>query len=309
MNRASSTFHNRNDLNDIPTRDWVARWLPARWQPYARLCRIDRPIGIWLTLLPTLAGVTLAADGHPTLLRLSVFALGAAIMRGAGCTITDMFDRNFDGRVERTRLRPLASGQITLRQASYFLLVQLLAAAALLGFLNEPSVWLAIALLPIVVVYPLCKRFTYWPQAVLGMAFNWGILMAWADTTGRVAIEGVLVWLGAVAWQLGYDTIYAYVDREDDRKIGLRSTALRFGEFGRAWIAAFYAIALLLWILAGTLITSAIGYYFMMALIAIHFSWQLAKIDVNCPERGIPLFRSNTWVGIALLLGAFAAGY
>ena len=309
MNRVSSTCRRRNDLNDIPTRDWVARWLPARWQPYARLCRIDRPIGIWLTLLPTLAGVTLAADGHPTLLRLSIFALGAAIMRGAGCTINDMFDRDFDGRVERTRLRPLASGQMSLRQASYFLLVQLLAAAALLGFLNQLSVGLAIALLPIVVVYPLCKRFTYWPQAVLGMAFNWGILMAWADTTGSVGIEGVLVWLGAVAWQLGYDTVYAYVDREDDRKIGLHSTALRFGDSGRGWIAAFYAIALLLWILAGTLITPACGYYLMMTLIAIHFSWQLAKFDVSCPERGIPLFRSNTWVGIALLLGAFAAGY
>ena len=187
MNQASpkenSSYSNDSppvpDLADMrPMDDWVERWLPRSWGPYARLARLDRPVGTWLTLLPTLAALVQAADGLPTLWRLFIFSLGAFLMRGVGCCFNDIFDRDFDNKVERTRFRPLTSGQLSLRQALWFVFAQLVLCALLLLAINEYSRWMAVILLPIVVIYPLCKRFTYWPQMVLGIAFNWGMLMA-----------------------------------------------------------------------------------------------------------------------------------
>lgn len=295
------------DLSDMNDSNWVSRWLPPSWQPYARLCRLDRPIGTWLTLLPTLSAVVLAAGGWPDLFRLAVFTLGALLMRGVGCTLNDIFDRNFDGHVERTRQRPLASGQITLRQALVFLVAQLVLCALLLFAINTLAIILAIALLPLVVLYPLCKRFTYWPQVVLGMAFNWGMLMAWADTTNTVPPAAWALWVGAVLWQVGYDTIYAYVDRRDDAKLGLHSTALRFGDTGKTWISAFYIASVLLWGAAGAFSGVNWPFYAILAVIAAHLVWQMTVFDVHKPDRNFMLFLSNLWPA-GLLVAAALAG-
>jgi len=296
------------DLNDIVFDDWVARWLPRSWGPYARLCRLDRPIGTWLTLLPALAALGQAAAGWPDLLRLVVFSLGALLMRGIGCTLNDIFDRDIDKHVERTRYRPLTSGQLTLRQALWFLLAQLVVCASLLFFINPMSRWLAVALLPIVVIYPLCKRFTYWPQAVLGVCFNWGMLMAWSDTRGMVPWGAIAVYVGTIAWQIGYDTIYAYIDVRDDRRLGLHSTALRFGDAGKTWVGAFYVATMGLWAAGGWGVGMGWPYYVGMGLIALHLIWQLLRFDIRRPELGLGLFRANLWVGVMLVAASVAGG-
>lgn len=286
--------------------DWVAHVLPASWGPYARLCRLDRPVGTWLTLLPCLAALVQAADGWPTLWRLFIFSLGALLMRGVGCTFNDIFDRDFDRQVERTRFRPLTSGQLTLKNALWFALAQLLVSALLLLAINSTSRWLALALVPLVVIYPLCKRYTYWPQVVLGIAFNWGMLMAWSDTRDIVPWPAVAMWLGAVLWQVGYDSIYAYVDVRDDLMLGLRSAAMRFGAHGRSWITGFYAATTALWVAAGVGMGMLWPYYVVMALIAAHFVWQMRVFDVARPERSFMLFRANMLVGVLLIVAALA---
>jgi 4-hydroxybenzoate polyprenyltransferase len=296
-----------HDLNDIALDDWVERWLPPRSRPYARLCRIDRPIGTWLTLLPCLAALVQAAGGMPEPARLLVFSLGAVLMRGIGCTVNDMADRNFDAHVERTRMRPLASGRLSMRQATLFLLAQLLACATLLFFINPLSRWLAVSLLPLVFVYPLCKRFTYWPQALLGIAFNWGMLMAWSDTRGAVPAAAAVMWLGAVLWQIGYDTIYAYVDMRDDARLGLHSTALKFRASGKAWVAGFYAGTALAWTWAGWALGLSTAYFAGMGLVAAHLLWQARQFSVDRSDRSLTLFRANLWTGL-VLLGSTLAG-
>jgi len=295
------------DLSDMrPLDDWVARYLPPAWGPYARLCRLDRPVGTWLTLLPTLAALVQAAGGVPDVWRLCIFSLGALLMRGVGCTINDICDRDFDHRVERTRFRPLTSGQLSLRAAIVFLIAQLLVCALLLLALNPYTRWLALALVPIVMVYPLCKRFTWWPQVVLGIGFNWGMLMAWSDTHNSVPWGAVALWWGAVMWQVGYDSIYGYIDARDDEFLGLRSTARRFGKNGRAWISGFYAAAMLLWVCGGRALGMAWPYDVVLALIAVHFLWQMRRFDVAHPERGLALFRSNMLLGVLLVVAALA---
>jgi 4-hydroxybenzoate polyprenyltransferase len=292
------------DLSDMRPDDWVERWLPRSWGPYARLCRLDRPVGTWLTLLPCLAALVQAADGWPALWRLFIFSLGALLMRGIGCTINDIFDRDIDQKVERTRFRPLTSGQLTLRNALYFLLGQLLVCALLLFAVNAYSRWLAVLLLPFVVVYPLCKRFTYWPQVVLGIAFNWGMLMAWSDTQNIVPIAAIAMWVGAVLWQVGYDSIYAYVDVRDDKELGLHSTAMRFADKGKQWISGFYIATVLLWLYAGIALHMAWGYYLVLAVIAGHFAWQMRIFDLARPDRNFMLFRANIWVGVLMIIAA-----
>lgn len=300
----TSTSSSAPDLNDIVFNDWVERWLPRSWRPYARLCRLDRPIGTWLTLLPCIAALVQAAGGFPSLKRLVVFSLGALLMRGIGCTVNDMWDRDIDKHVERTRFRPLTSGQLGMRQAVAFLIGQLAVCACLLFFINGYSRWLALAVLPFVFIYPFCKRVTYWPQAVLGVCFNWGMLMAWTDTRGVLPLAGVAMWLGAVLWQIGYDSIYAYVDVRDDRRLNLHSTAMRFAEQGKTWIGGFYLATLLLWTWAGHSLGAGGLYYAGMAVLAAHFFWQLAVFDLQRPDRNFMLFRANLWVGVVLIAAA-----
>lgn len=294
------------DLNDIVFTDWVERWLPKSWRPYARLCRLDRPIGTWLTLLPCIAALIQAAGGLPDLVRLIVFSLGALLMRGIGCTVNDMCDRDIDKHVERTRFRPLTSGQLSMRQAVWFLLGQLLVCASLLFFINEMSRWLAIAVLPFVFIYPLCKRVTYWPQVVLGICFNWGMLMAWSDTQNTVPLGAIAMWLGAVLWQVGYDSIYAYIDVRDDQQLGLRSTALRFGARGKQWIGGFYIATIALWAWGGYDIGMSWAYQAGIFAVAVHLAWQLYIFDLQRPARSLMLFRANLWTGVLLIAAALA---
>ena len=299
----SSTRHTP-DLSDMRHDDWVARCLPASWGPYARLCRLDRPVGTWLTLLPCLAALVQAAEGWPTLFRLFIFSLGALLMRGVGCTINDIFDRDIDSQVERTRFRPLTSGQLSLKNALWFLLGQFIVCALLLFAVNEYSRWLAVLLVPIVIIYPLCKRFTYWPQIVLGIGFNWGMLMAWSDTQNTLPLAGIAMWVGAVLWQVGYDSIYAYVDVRDDLKLGVKSTAMRFGEHGKLWIAGFYVATIALWLYAGVALRMSWAYFVVLAIIAGHFVWQMRVFSLAHPDRNFMLFRSNMTPGVLLIVAA-----
>ena len=298
---------NRPDLSDIHPGDWVDRRLPTAWRPYARLARLDRPVGIWLALFPCLAALVQASHGRPEIWLLVVFSFGALLMRSAGSTVNDIADRKFDAHVERTRLRPLASGQLRAHSAIGFLVVELVFAALLLLLLSPFTRAVAISVLPLVFIYPLCKRFTHWPQAVLGAAFNWGMLMAWAEISGTISAGAVAMWIGAIAWQIGYDSVYAYVDVADDTRLGLKSTAILFGENGRACIGLFYALAVASWSLGGWLLGMGTAYGVGMAVIGAHLAWQAWRVDLKRPELNYRLFLSNILTGV-LLAGAALAG-
>lgn len=226
-------------------------------------------------------------------------------MRSAGSTVNDIADRKFDGHVERTRFRPLASGQTGVPQALAFLAIQLALAASLLSFLTPYTRLVAICVLPLVFVYPLCKRFTHWPQAVLGAAFNWGMLMAWAEVTGHIPLGAVLMWAGAIAWQIGYDTVYAYVDVKDDSRLGLKSTAILFGRNGKIWIGVFYALTVGAWSLGGWLLGMSLPYAIGMLVITAHLAWQTWRIDLSRPEVNFRLFLANILTGGLLASAAF----
>lgn len=299
----------RPDLTDIHKGDWVDRRLPQATRPYARLARLDRPVGIWLTLFPCWAALFQAAHGLPGAGVFLVFTLGAFLMRSAGSTINDIADRKFDGHVERTRLRPLAMGEIGIPSAVLFLIVQLALAASLLTFLTPDTRLLAVCVVPLVFLYPFCKRFTHWPQAVLGAAFNWGMLMAWSEVAGHVPAGAVLMWAGAVAWQIGYDTAYAYVDVRDDKRLGLMSTAVLFGSRGRSCIALFYCLALVAWSLGGWMLGMSELYAIGMVVIAADLSWQAWRFDLDRPEISYRLFLANIRIGILLALAVLVGTF
>jgi len=299
------TTLSRPDLSDIHRGDWVDRRLPTALRPYTRLARLDRPVGIWLTLFPCWAALIQVSHGLPGFRHLAIFSLGALLMRSAGSTVNDIADRKFDGHVERTRFRPLASGQIGTVQALVFLAVQLALAASLLFFLTSYTRAVAISVLPLVFVYPLCKRFTHWPQAILGAAFNWGMLMAWAEVGGHIPAGAVLMWAGAIAWQIGYDTVYAYVDVKDDTRLGLKSTAILFGQHGRTWIGFFYVLTVGAWSLVGWLLGMSLPYASGMLVIAAHLAWQTWRIDLARPEVNFRLFLANILTGGLLACTAF----
>ena len=303
------TSATHNDLTDIHKGDWVDRILPQVMRPYTRLARLDRPVGIWLTLFPCWAALFQAAHGLPDLRDLVVFTLGAFLMRSAGSTINDMADRNFDGHVERTRFRPLANGELSLFRALVFLAVQLALAASLLFFLTPFARLLAVGVLPLVVLYPFCKRFTHWPQAVLGAAFNWGMLVAWAQIAGHVPAGAVLMWAGAIAWQIGYDTTYGYVDVKDDRRLGLKSTAILFGAHGKALIGLFYALTVLAWSAGGWLLGMSWPYAVGMVVIAAHLGWQSLRFDIARPEINFRLFLANSLTGALLAVAALTGTF
>ena len=221
-------------IADAGRDNWVERLLPSTVQPYAQLMRLDRPIGWWLLLLPCWWGLFLAqvsqGGGLPSLWFALLFLVGAIVMRGAGCTLNDIVDRNYDGRVARTKGRPIPSGRVSVKQALIFLAAQALLGLAILLQFNSHTVVLAMTSLLIVAIYPFMKRITNWPQLVLGLAFNWGVLVGWSAVHGSLSWPPVLVYLGGIFWTLAYDTIYAHQDREDDVLIGVKSTAVHFGD-------------------------------------------------------------------------------
>ncbi|MGE3281549.1 MAG: 4-hydroxybenzoate octaprenyltransferase, partial [Alphaproteobacteria bacterium] len=270
------------DPSDIRCGDWVERFLPGWAEPYARLARIDRPIGTWLLLFPAWWGIALATPigdqpGWPDPVLLLLFAIGAVAMRGAGCTLNDIADRDYDARVARTRLRPLPSGRITIIQALGFLAAQLAIGAAVLFGLNSFSILLGLAVLGLIGTYPFMKRITHWPQLFLGLNFNWGALIGWTAVTGSLSAPAVLLYLGGVFWTLGYDTIYAHQDKEDDIRIGVKSSALALGSRTRPFLFAFYAGATLLWGLAGAAAGLGVAFWVALAAAAVQLAWQAAR--------------------------------
>src|SRR5438477_9785294 len=228
-------------------------------------------------------------------------------MRGAGCTLNDIADRNYDGKVARTRLRPLPSGAVSVRQAIIFLLLQLVIGAAVLFSLNRTTILLGIAVLVLIGTYPFMKRITYWPQVFLGLNFNWGALIGWTAVTGTLGWPPLLLYLGGVFWTIGYDTIYAHQDKEDDVRIGVKSSAIALGSRTRPWLFAFYATAAALWAGAGMSAGLAWPYFLGLAIAMLQMAWQAARVDIGDVEDCLAKFRSNRAVGWALLLGAIGA--
>jgi 4-hydroxybenzoate polyprenyltransferase len=289
------------------TGNWVDTLAPQWLRPYLRLSRYDRPIGSWLLLLPCLWSAALAAvaAGDVRFLPryLVLFLVGAFVMRGAGCAWNDITDRDLDAKVERTRSRPIPSGQLSARGAYVFLVLQALVGLLVLLQLNRFAIFVGIASLGIVAIYPFMKRITWWPQVVLGLAFSWGALMGFAATSARLGAPALLLYAGSIAWVIGYDTIYAHQDREDDALIGVKSTALLFGERTRSMLALFYGLAAVciaaaLWV-AGAGWLSFVG----LAVFAAHLASQVARIDINDPALCQRLFWSNRDAGFVLFAG------
>ena len=292
---------------DAGARNWVDRFAPAALVPFLRLARADRPIGFFLLAFPCFWSVSLAArslgDAYPDPWLLLLFAIGALVMRGAGCTYNDLIDRDLDAHVARTRGRPLPSGQVSPRAAVIFMLVLCLIGLAVLLSFNGTTIWLGLGVLPIVALYPFVKRFSHWPQVVLGLAFNWGALLGWPAVLGRFDWPAIVLYAGAVAWTIGYDTIYAHQDREDDDLIGVKSTALRFGRATKVWLAVLYAIAWLAIAAAGMMADAGTAFLLVMMAAAAQLAWQVATLDIDDAENCLERFRSNREFA-ALVLGA-----
>jgi 4-hydroxybenzoate polyprenyltransferase len=285
----------------------VDRFAPKSLIPYLRLARADRPIGFFLLALPCLWSVALASrnldEAYPDPWLLLLFAIGALVMRGAGCTYNDIVDRDIDRQVARTMSRPLPSGQVTLRGAVIFMFaLSLIGLAVLLSF-NSFTIWLGLCVLPIVALYPFVKRVSHWPQAVLGLAFNWGALMGWPAVLGRLDWSAVVLYAGAVCWTIGYDTIYAHQDREDDSLLGLKSTALRFGRATKPWLTLLYGFAWLAITAGGIMAGAGTAFLLSMIVAGAQLAWQVATLDIDDVENCLAHFRSNRDFG-ALALGA-----
>lgn len=304
---------------DAPPGNWVDRFAPAVTRPYLRLSRADRPIGTWLLLIPCLWGIALAAleTGFKQWdLWLAVScAAGAFLMRGAGCTWNDISDRKIDAQVARTRSRPLPSGQVSVRGAVVWMAAQALAASLILFSYNGLAITLGIMSLALVAIYPFAKRFTWWPQVFLGLAFNWGALLAYAAHAGQVSWAAVLMYAAGIAWTLYYDTIYAHQDREDDALIGVKSTARLFGQNTRPWLWGFITATVILMALSVTLVLAtrtslpALG----LALLGVwafgwHMTMQMRGLNVDDADSCVVTFRSNRNAGLlpALFLAAAA---
>lgn len=295
---------------DAEDRHWVDTLLLTSLRPYARLARFERPIGWWLLLLPGWWAIALAqvsmGGGMVNVKLLTLFLIGAIAMRGAGCTFNDIVDRDFDGKVERTRSRPIPSGQVTVAQAIMFLVGLSLVGLAVLLQLSNTAIMFGIASLGLVAIYPFMKRFTYWPQIFLGLAFNWSALVGWAAVTGEVPASAWLMWLGGILWTLGYDTIYAHQDKEDDVRIGVKSTALKLGDASGKWLIGFFAGALILVDWAGWLAGAGPLFHIGVAGAAMHAVWQLTRLDINDPDNCLKMFRANRNFGLIVFAGAVA---
>jgi 4-hydroxybenzoate polyprenyltransferase len=289
------------------TGNWVDTRAPAWSRPYLRLARLDRPIGSWLLLLPCWWSSALAAvaahQRGPRVAHLALFFIGAFAMRGAGCTWNDIVDRDLDRAVARTRSRPIPSGQVSVAQAAAFLVLQALVGLLVLVSFNRFTILLGIASLAIVAVYPFMKRITYWPQIVLGLAFSWGALMGWAAAFGRLGLPALLLYAGSIAWVIGYDTIYAHQDREDDALIGIKSTALLFGDRTKPMLSAFYALAVVLIAAAGFFAGADVVFAIGLLVFAAHLAWQVVRLDITDPDLCLKLFKSDRDAGLILFAG------
>jgi 4-hydroxybenzoate polyprenyltransferase len=284
---------------DIVTHGWVAR-LPRAWLPYILLARLDRPIGTWLLFLPGLWGILLSGPPPAEAIRLIVlFGIGSLVMRAAGCVVNDLWDRDIDRKVARTAARPLASGELRPRQALIFLAVLLLAGLLVLLQLNRLAQALGVASLLLVALYPLAKRVTWWPQLMMGFTFGFGAPLGYAAGTGRLDAAWAALYGAAILWDLGFDTIYAHQDREDDALVGVKSTALLFGERTAPFLAMCYAGTVMLLAIAGWLAGLGAWFYPALALPAILLARQVWALDVHDPALCLRLFRANREAGLA----------
>jgi 4-hydroxybenzoate polyprenyltransferase len=288
------------------TGNWVDGLAPVSLRPYLRLARLDRPIGSWLLLMPCWWSLGIAGMRLGTLPRLShvvLFFVGAFAMRGAGCTWNDLVDRDLDAKVERTRSRPIPSGQVTVRQAVVFLVAQALAGLLVLLQFNSFTIACGLASLIVVAIYPFMKRVTYWPQIFLGLAFSWGALMGWPAVFAELDWAPLILYAGAIAWVIGYDTIYAHQDREDDAMIGIKSTALLFGPRTKPMLAVFYSAAVVLIGIAGAKAGGSPFFAVGLAVFAGHLGWQIVQLDIDDPQLCLRLFKSNRDAGLILFAG------
>ena len=300
MQTSSSTA----SVADAQTGNWVDRYAPDWLKPYARLARWDRPIGFWLLFWPCGYALGLAALADPARgfdwKALILMWIGAVLMRGAGCTFNDIVDRDIDEKVARTRSRPIPSGQVSTKQAAGFLVLQSLLGLLVLLQFNALTVWLCVGSLALVAIYPFMKRITWWPQLFLGLAFSWGALVGWTSQTGSLSPAPLVLYVGTILWVIGYDTIYALQDIEDDALIGVKSTARLFGARTRQIVALFYAGAIALWaaaiLLAGGGVLPLLGLVAFAALMV----WQLVTVDAEIPENPKQRFISNGWGGLVL---------
>lgn len=306
-------------VKDAPSGHWVYRILPRGVWPYAQLARWDRPIGWWLLLWPcwwsaALAAAAGAQAGDPLLSvlpspwHLLLFLVGAIAMRGAGCTYNDIVDVRIDEQVDRTRSRPLPSGQVTKRQAWLFLVAQALVGLVVLLQFNGFAIVVGLCSLLPVAIYPFMKRITNWPQLFLGFAFSWGALMGWAGAFGRLDAAPVLLYFGAILWTIGYDTLYAHQDKEDDALVGVRSTARLFGDNTKEWLIYLYGGALVLFASAFTLAQVPLPAMAGLLAAAAHMIRQIRVLDIDDPDQCLRLFKSNSTIGWLIFIGLMAGG-
>ena len=302
--------HVADRVSDARRGNWVDRFAPELARPYLQLARADRPIGGWLLMWPCWWSAALAAthagNAYPDFWHLALFLIGAHVMRGAGCVWNDFLDRRIDAEVERTRSRPLPSGRVSAKGALAFMAVLALTGLVVLLQLNRFTIVLGIASLGIVAIYPLMKRVTSWPQAVLGLAFGWGALMGWAAAFGGLELPPILLYAGTILWIIGYDTIYAHQDKEDDALIGMRSTALKFGPRTKPWLAGLYGLGWLAMLGAG--FVSGAGWLFGLLMLpaGAHLAWQVVTLDTDKSSNCLARFRSNHGYG-ALVFAAIVA--
>jgi 4-hydroxybenzoate polyprenyltransferase len=288
---------------DAPAGNWVDRSAPDWLKPYARLARWDRPIGFWLLFWPCgyALGLAAVATGQAfDWLALILFFVGAVAMRGAGCTFNDIVDKDIDLKVARTRLRPVPSGQVSRVQAAMFLVLQALVGLFVLLQFNQPTIMLGLASLVLVAIYPFMKRITWWPQFFLGLAFSWGALVGWTSQTAAISLPPLVLYAGCILWVIGYDTIYALQDVEDDALIGVRSTARLFGRRLRGMVALFYAGAVVLWAVAAFLVGAGLPFVLGMAAVIALLTWQVITLDARVADNALARFKANHWVGVAL---------
>lgn len=309
MSDTSKTPEPQDSVADAVPGNWVDTHAPDWTRPYLRLSRADRPIGTWLLFIPCLWGVLLAANASGwsrfDLWIILGCGLGAWLMRGAGCTWNDITDREIDAKVARTRSRPIPAGQVTVKQAAIWMGIQSGLAFLILLTFGLNAIILGVSSLVLVAIYPFAKRFTFWPQIFLGLAFNWGALLAWTAHEGTLGIPAILLYAGGIAWTLFYDTIYAHQDKEDDALIGVKSTARLFGEDTVKWLRLFQMAAVLL-LTAGMVMAMLSSGDLLSLLLAIggvwamgwHLAWQLARLDIDDPVRCMTLFRSNQHAGL-----------
>lgn len=295
------------NYTDIKPYGFVMRKLPLSFRPYALLMRLDRPIGWWLLLLPGWWSITLAAGGIGGMsayswVLMALFLIGAVVMRGAGCVVNDLWDRDIDKRVERTRGRPLASGSVSVKQGFAFLAGLLLIGACILLSLSQTAIILGFAVLPLIALYPYMKRITYWPQFFLGITFNFGALIGWAAVHDTISAAPILLYLGGMCWTIGYDTIYAHQDKEDDVMAGVKSTALKFGAASKRLVFGVYLLAILLLSVAIMSVKMDPTALALLMLPIFHMAWQLRAWNMDDQESSLKVFKSNRYFGLLLLL-------